>query len=319
VSKAHLAIAVLLLSSVAACSSGSTSGATDAAPDLDRAVDIATPVDVGRLDSEHADVPALDTTLDEAEDVAPDTRDAAGAKLVIFPGSQSFAANTGALSSAVTFAVANVGDVAIGPLSVQITGPAAARFIVVATTCLELAPLGACTVAVAYAPTGVVVGCGETATLVVTGPAPDFVTVSAALWGGVSDDPLGLVPIQSDLGAVGVGSMGTPVTYTLSRSCGRGISEGPFTLALSSPEFVITNETCSQSAFPAGVGCTIAVALRPTSPGAKTATLTVQSVSGASTAKTLTGTGVLADASIADAPDGSIDGLTVDGQGSEAR
>jgi hypothetical protein len=239
--------------------------------------------------------------------------------LVITPGDQGFSATVGMQSTPVTFGVANAGDIAVGPLKVEITGPDAASFIIVATDCLELQPLGACTVAVAFAPT--VVSCRMTARLVISGPAPDFVSVSAGLMSTVCG-PAGLkiLPTRSDLGSVSVGAVGEAVTFTLSLGeCQQLPVAGPFTVATSSPEFVITHETCSTTTtLVLGVGCTITVSFRPSSVGLKTATLTAQEASGVTTGKTLTGTGVPADAGIVDAPPVNVDASLVDGAAAEA-
>jgi hypothetical protein len=104
------------------------------------------------------------------------------AKLVISPSSpQSFAAPVGQTSSAITFGVANTGDVATGPLIVFIMGANAADF-TATTSCLILAPLASCTVSVAFKPQAPS-GSTEVATLSVTDTAVGGSGVLASLSG----------------------------------------------------------------------------------------------------------------------------------------
>ena len=102
---------------------------------------------------------------------------------------------------------------------------------------------------------------------------------------------LTITPVTSDLGSVAVGETGPSVTFTLTSS--EDVAQGPLTVTLSSAELVITDDTCSTSVLPSGGTCTINIALRPTSAGGKSATLTVTSPAGAPAVKTLTGTGTV--------------------------
>ena len=216
-----------------------------------------------------------------------------GGRLVISPSSpQSFVSAIGQSSAPITFEVANAGDTEVGPVTAKIAGTNAADFTATAMGCNLLAPSATCTIAVVFTQK-VATAAFETATLVVTGPSPDFLTVSVALSGGGCNCPstLAITPITSDLGSVAVGTTGPAVTFTLTNS--GSPANGPFTVALSNSEFVITDETCSTSVLPTGETCTISVSLKPTSAGGKTATLTVTSPSGTPAVKTLTGTGTM--------------------------
>jgi hypothetical protein len=191
----------------------------------------------------------------------------------------------------ITLNIGNTGDTGVGPLTVTLTGTYAADFTASATGCDFLAPSGFCTIDVVFAQSACA---AEAASLVVTGPAPDFATATVQLFTGLSlPNPLSLTSPTSDLGSAPVGSTGPSVTFTLSYRGGSCVAPaiGPFTVALSNAEFVVTDDTCSTSILPLGGTCTIGVALRPTSAGAKSADLSVTSPSGNDTGATLTGDG----------------------------
>ncbi len=96
-------------------------------------------------------------------------------------------------------------------------------------------------------------------------------------------------PAWGDLGAVLVGATGPSMAFRLTNDGAQ--STGTLTASVSWPEFVITGDTCSGILLAPGMSCTVAVALRPTSVGAKSATLTITD-GGLWVGKTLTGTGI---------------------------
>jgi hypothetical protein len=96
-------------------------------------------------------------------------------------------------------------------------------------------------------------------------------------------------PVLGDLGAVLVGATGPSMAFRLTNDGSQ--STGTLTASVSWPEFVITGDTCSGILLAPGMSCTVAVALRPTSVGAKSATLTITD-GGLWVGKTLTGTGI---------------------------
>ena len=227
-----------------------------------------------------------------------------GAHLMISPDSaQTFTTTVGVPSAAATFAVANSGDTEVGPVAAAITGADADDFTFTATGCDHLASLAGCTIAVVWTPRAVRTS-NETATLVVTGPSPDLLTATVSLVGVgcLCPSPTTITPSASDLGSVAVGTTGPSVTYTVTNSS--SIAQGPFTIDLSNSEFVLTSETCSTTVLSAGGTCNLGIALRPSSTGDKSATLTVTPTSGSPAAKTLTGTGV----SVVDGGDLTVDG-----------
>ena len=242
--------------------------------------------------------------------------------IVITPNTaQSFIAGCpGDSSSPITFHVANAGDTAVGPVTFEISGTNADEFAATGIGCDLIAPGAACAISVVFTPKAIT-ATAATASLVVTGPGPDFSTVTVQLSGQglVGANPLLLTPVTSDLGSVAVGTTGPSVTFTLrySGEC-PGDVMGPFTVTLSSTELVVTDETCSTSVLSQGGACIIGIALRPTTAGAKSATLSVTPPWGAPAVKMLTGTGVGIDAAMVDAPDAGLDAGAVD-TSSEAR
>jgi hypothetical protein len=195
------------------------------------------------------------------------------------------------------------------PVYVKLTGTDAADFTATTTGCDLLASGTACTVAVVLNKTK---AGPESAMLEVSGPDSSYVNkvniaISNAALGGMA--PVVLTG-PSDLGSVAVGTTGPAVALTLTVYGQTGTCAGPdpalpFTVTLSSTEFVITNDTCSTAAIPVGGTCTINVALKPTSAGAKSASLVVALPSFSRTVD-LTGMGVSAiDAGPGDSVDSS--------------
>jgi hypothetical protein len=287
----------------AACSGSSTNGGPDAPPDVN---------------------PATDASIVESPDSAGlDAKVQGRPKLAITPATAAFPALCpGQSSTPITFKVGNIGDAGIGPLTVEITGSNAKDFTATPTGCDLLAPGAVCTVAVVFAPQ-VDSYLPLLAALVVTGPAPDFLTAYAALnASGGGPATLSLTSPTSDLGSVAVGTTGPPVTFTLrnlgGRSCSTGPAQGPFTVTLtdSNAELIITDDTCSTSVLPKDGTCTVGIALRPTSAGSKQALLSLTS-SSASVSVMLTGTGIdsAIDASIVSPLDSAVLDTSNEAQG----
>jgi hypothetical protein len=130
----------------------------------------------------------------------------------------------------------------------------------------------------------------ETATLTVT-EAGSGSSVSVGLSGtSCSCDSLFITPVTSDLGTVLVGTTGPATVFTLTNT--GSYDTGVLTALISSTEFTITNDTCTGVALVAKTGsCTVSVALRPMTVGAKTATLKVNDPEGTPAVRNLTGVG----------------------------
>lgn len=216
------------------------------------------------------------------------------AKLVVSPSSpQALVATVGQPSSPVVFGVSNSGDLPTGALTVAVTGLNKADFVATpGTGCTLIAPLGAsCTISVVFTPTAVTTTAAESATLTLTDTGTGASTVSVTLSGTAYPlSNLQITPATTDMGTVLVGSTGAVTTFTVTNS--GGSASGALTVSLSSAEFVNANDTCSGTSLaPAGT-CTIAVQLKPTSAGGKSATLLVAGTDGLPAPRTLTGTGI---------------------------
>jgi hypothetical protein len=218
----------------------------------------------------------------------------APAKLAINPLSAQITAAVGQTSSPVTFGVINLGDLATGPIVVDIAGANKTSFSQT-NNCLALANLGTCTITVLYKPTAATPAT-ETASLTVT-DSLGLSTVAAALTGTpVGPSNLTITSTGTDLGTVLVGSTGTATVFTVSN--GGDTASGAISVGLSSTEFVVTNDTCTGASLPAknAATCTVSVAFKPNTVGAKVAVLSVVGAANptAPAVKNVTGTGITA-------------------------
>jgi hypothetical protein len=102
------------------------------------------------------------------------------AKLAMTPSTAVFAVKMGAVGTAITFSIANAGDVASGALNVAVLGANAEDFGIVSNTCMVLAPLALCSVSVVFSPKS---SSSESASLVVTDTGEGASWVSAVLTG----------------------------------------------------------------------------------------------------------------------------------------
>jgi hypothetical protein len=212
------------------------------------------------------------------------------ARLAVSPSTAAFASPLGGSSSAIHFTVANGGDVPTGALSALLSGPNATDFHVT-NSCLALAPLATCTVSVTFSPSSTG-GATRAATLTVTDMAAGGSSVSADLSGTLFNPPtLVITSPTSDLGVVVIGDTGSPTVFGVSNT--GDIATGPLEVSVSSSELAIMADTCSAATLAPGAACTISIALRPTTVGAKSAILMVTDFSGhATAAKAITGAGL---------------------------
>jgi hypothetical protein len=215
------------------------------------------------------------------------------AKLVITPPTAAFAAVAGQPSSAISFGVANIGDMPTGALSPTVTGPNASDFAITSSTCLVLAPLGTCTLSVVFKPGPNDGSAVSSATLTVTDAAAGGSSVTAILSGTRTVAPaLVIYPSTTDLGQVNGGATGPATTFMLVNT--GDTASGTITLAASSDELSITDDTCSGAVLAAKTGsCTFAVAFKPTSPGGRTMILTATDSNGPSVERVFTGNGII--------------------------
>jgi hypothetical protein len=222
------------------------------------------------------------------------------AKLVISPSSaQSFVATAGTSSTAITFAVANAGDLPTGLIAATLAGADATDFTVASNNCLVLSALAGCTLSVAFESGTSETQANRQASLIVTDTGDGASMVSVPLTGTVVPPAVfSISMVNEDLGAVAVGATGPSATITV-RNTGDTTS-APLAVSVSSPEFVLSNDTCTGIALAKDALCTVDITLKPTSAGAKIATFFVTSSSTETTAKTVSGTGVSVSAALAE-------------------
>jgi hypothetical protein len=197
-------------------------------------------------------------------------------KLAIAPSTASFQTQDGTQSAPIVFGVANTGGLPTGPISVAFAGANPDQFAITVPGCLApLAGATACSMQVVCKPTSVGT---KIATLNVADASGVATSVSAALT-CVSLGPATLtVTGTANLGSVVVGSAGAPQTFTVKNA--GAVASGTLAVALTDPEFVKSNDTCSGIALAAGGTCSVAVSLHPLATGALTAILTVTTSAG---------------------------------------
>jgi hypothetical protein len=213
----------------------------------------------------------------------------------------------GSSTAPVTFQVSNIGD-GVAYIVLRIIADDPSEFTATGVGCAALAPGATCTVSVVYTPK---TDGPASATVEVTSQSNGqklniVLTISST--GGPA--PYSLSHSWFDFGSVTVGTLSPAKRVTLTKYFSIGASRSPdageprFIVTLSSGDFVITSDTCSTVDVPVGGTCTVDVALRPTTLGAKSATL-VFGFSGVQKTVSLSGTGVstAVDASVdADVP-----------------
>ena len=210
------------------------------------------------------------------------------AKLAIIPPKGSFQTQSGIQSPAIVFGVANAGGTATGQISATLTGANADQFAITVSGCLApLAEATDCTVQVVCTPTSVGT---KSATLNVADLSGAATAVSATLT-CVSISPATLtVTGTANLGAVAIGSTGTPQTFTVKDT--GATATGPLTVMISDPQFVKGSDTCTGTSLDAGASCSVVVSLHPTAPGSENAILNVTAASGNPGFIQLSGTGL---------------------------
>ncbi len=113
----------------------------------------------------------------------------------------------------------------------------------------------------------------------------------AALSGSVYSSPaLAITSDRSDLGEVPIGTTGNATVFTVTNS--GDTASGTLAASVSGPEFVIIGDTCTGGSLAKGASCTVSLALKPITLGAKAAILEVAGTSGAAAVKSVTGSGI---------------------------
>ncbi len=201
----------------------------------------------------------------------------------------------GNTSTAMAFTVTNTGGDDSGAISAQIMGSGATNFSIETNGCTTLAANATCTVSVSFTPGS---PGAKSANLVVS--ASPGGSVSAAIDGtGVSQGSLSINPSSNAFGNVVVGqTSATPATFTITNAGGATTGTLTVTQGGSDPgSFTKQSDTCNGQTLAANATCAITVSFSPASPGAKSASFTIQGSPGGNVNAAVTGTG-LAPASV---------------------
>ena len=200
----------------------------------------------------------------------------------------------GTMSESRSFTVTNTGTAPTGSLTAVLGGTHPADFLIVADTngCrgVTLSAGATCTVAVRFAP-----GSSGTrsASLTVTGN-PGGSTPNAALSGiGLNPAFLTLSPSGQEFGSIGVGDASSSVAFTVT-NLGQAAS-GPVKVVITGlgvTQFALAPASPCGAALATGVSCSFNVVSRPTSVGAKNASLDVSATPGGMRSSPLQGTGI---------------------------
>jgi hypothetical protein len=212
------------------------------------------------------------------------------------PGNHNFGTvQQGQTSSATTFTITNTGNVTTGVLSVSLTGTDPSEFQVGADTCdgATLAGGATCTIAVTFAPDTNASG-GVRATLSIDatpgGPLPVTLTGTAA-----TPASLSIGPGAHGFGSVAETTQTSPFTFTVSNN--GTLASGSPTVSQAGPnkaDFKIVSDTCTGTPIPGNGTCTVAVAFKPSTLAAESASITINASPGGSVTAKTTGTGASA-------------------------
>jgi hypothetical protein len=215
----------------------------------------------------------------------------AQALLAIAPTSQAFPSTVqGQSSSDIAFTVTNNGGVSSGIPTVALGGTDPTQFVISSNGCTAaLAPAGTCTINVHFAPTTA----GAKSANVSANASPGG-TATATLTGtGLTPPNVTIAPTAQSFGSVTISSSGPDITFTVSNS-GGGAS-GVLNIVLAgtdASQWVISADACSGAALNGGANCIVKAHFSPTTAGAKSASLQVNSGASTLTSAALTGTGL---------------------------
>ena len=211
--------------------------------------------------------------------------------LSISPTTNLFGVVPVGLTSLATFQVSNAGYLATGNPSVTLAGANADQFSIDQNSCTaHLFPFGqngsTCGVSVVFSPTSTDV---QTATLTITDANAPSTPATATLIGNDPPEVLAISPASQDFGSVAVGQQSAATTFTVTNTGGISF---PLYVGATDSQFVTTSDHCTGVMLATNQSCTVAVALKPNSLGAESASLWVQVPAGAVIASAnLTGVG----------------------------
>ncbi len=194
---------------------------------------------------------------------------------VVSPTILTFATQqVGTGSAASTLTVTNGGGAPMSNVGFQLSGPAAANFLLGTTTCgASLASAASCTVQVIFAPTA---SGGAAAVLTVSSSTLGVKALDVPLNGtGLAAAGLNVSPSQLGFAPQAVGQASAPQTVTITDS--GGVAGSGLKLSVTGP-FSLTQNTCATT-LASGASCTTGVVFTPSSQGALLGALTIASTS----------------------------------------
>ena len=202
------------------------------------------------------------------------------------PAALTFAStNIGVTTAAQTITVTNTGNAPLTVSGVTVGGVNAADFAATNTCIVAVAPAGTCTISVTFRPSAAGARSGS---LAITSNGGN---ITAPLSGTGATPPVLLTSTPASLAFVNTNVNATSLLAVTIRNAGTGTSTVPAVsvAGVDAAMFTLTNG-CTVALAPNAI-CTVTVGFRPTSVGAKNATLTV-AVTGNSVVVPLTGTGI---------------------------
>ena len=217
-----------------------------------------------------------------------------GEALTIATGPADFGSvTTGMTSPPITLTVTNVAANNVGPLVTSLAGNHPTEFAFGANACngMTLMPLQTCTIDVQFKPT--VIGARNGLVRIMVGST---IIVDGIIQGvGLAPDPISISPTSFAFTATTVGMTSTAQTFTLfnTGTVSTGVLASSLT-GLDPTQFAIitATDTCTGVNVPGPGMCTIDVVFKPTTTGAKAASLSLTSTPGGTHTATLTGTGL---------------------------
>jgi subtilisin family serine protease len=202
---------------------------------------------------------------------------APGASYRLSPTSLAFGKQAlGQVSATQSIRLANEGAVALSIVSIALRGVDAAQFTRSTGCGTSVAPGATCTVEVTFRPT---TAGAKTATIVVS-TGGNAATKSVALSGTGVRAAFAVTPVSLSFGTVTVNTTSSAKAVTVSNTGTVAVPSLAFKLAGTNPgQFTRTTNCPAQLAV--GSSCTVSLKFKPTSRGAKTATLQVSAAGGA--------------------------------------
>jgi len=214
-------------------------------------------------DGDEDGVATVDIGFDEAVDPL----------LVVPPTLRFDGAPVGVAAPAIQTVLTNFGATQMTISAVSVTGADAGDFQVTSQSCTGAA-IGAgasCTIAVRFTPTAI----GErAATIVFSGPVP--VGSRAIALSGAGIDPVNVTPDRLTFGAMPRGATSSPLGVTLADIGATTATVSTVSIDGSdAADFTIVSQDCTTGVVASGGICHVSVTFKPTSIGARNATLTI--------------------------------------------